>query len=455
MYYIHVFCLLGDGNCGIHALLDQLGYDQFWKEEFLTVADVRKDIVDSLDYMVESKRFEWLDDPFYEDEEDWKLKMHGNGYFIDQVFLQLASNFFHRKIVLHPVFIEDGVKFEFIPNPFTLENETATINMMFFSESRFIHGHYQSIVESPETVILDESPEVVNLDESPDNVNLDDSLEVLNTEELPETVSNEEQPENSVHNQAQNNSDATLSDLSGESNFEFSEDKLSWARLVSKAKCWNNTEIVGNKFTFGRSTTPELVNTESFPKLKKIISKEHFRIERKIMDGFKMTYVTDLSKRGTYINKKIIGLGNSYPILDGEFIGICGPATQFSYRFELIKKNDSATTESMSESEPIFDFESARNDNMDQNQSEKNEVPLPSKDFNDEQNTLPPKANEPMRQSRSRDKNPIFSPRTTRSKSNKKTKADTNSRSTRSTSNKRSHSENLSPSQTNKKAKVF
>ena len=154
-----------------------------------------------------------------------------------------------------------------------------------------------------------------------------------------------------------------------------------------------------------------------------------------------MTYVTDLSKRGTYINKKIIGLGNSYPILPGEFIGICGPATQFSYRFELIKKNDSATTESMSESELIFDFESARNENMDPNQSEKNEVPLPSKDFNDEQNTLPPKANEPMRQSRSRDKNPIFSPRTTRSKSSKKTKPNANSRSTRSTSNKRSHSE--------------
>ena len=118
--------------------------------------------------------------------------------------------------------------------------------MMFFSESGFIHGHYQSIIESPETVILDESPEVVNLDESPTNVNLDDSQEVLNTEELPETVSNEEQPENSVPNQAQNNSDATLSDLSRESNFEFSENKLPWARLVSKAKCWNNTEIFAN-----------------------------------------------------------------------------------------------------------------------------------------------------------------------------------------------------------------
>ena len=77
-----------------------------------------------------------------------------------------------------------------------------------------------------------------------------------------------------------------MSDLSGKSNFEFSEDKLPWARLVSKEKCWNNTEIVGNKFTFGRSTTPELLNTESFPKLKKIISREHFRIEQKFKDGF-------------------------------------------------------------------------------------------------------------------------------------------------------------------------
>lgn len=185
-----------------------------------------------------------------------------------------------------------------------------------------------------------------------------------------------------------------MSDLSGKSNFEFSEDKLPWARLVSKEKCWNNTEIVGNKFTFGRSTTPELLNTESFPKLKKIISKEHFRIERKFKDGFKMTFVTDLSKRGTYINKKIIGFENSYPILHGEFIGITEPATEFSYKFELIKKNkdDTATTESRSDSESIFNFESAGNESMDQNESENNEVPLPSKDSSDAQN--PSKAEE-------------------------------------------------------------
>ena len=135
----------------------------------------------------------------------------------------------------------------------------------------------------------------------------------------------------------------------------------------------------------------ELVNTESFPKLKKIISKEHFRIERKVKDGFKMTFVTDLSKRGTYINKKIIGFENSYPILHGEFIGITEPATEFSYKFELIKKNkdDTATTESRSDSESIFNFESAGNEDY---ESENNEVPLPSKDSSDAQN--PSKAEE-------------------------------------------------------------
>ena len=75
----------------------------------------------------------------------------------------------------------------------------------------------------------------MNLDESPENVNLDESPEIVNTEESPESGSTEEQPEIPRHNQEQNDSDATLSDLSGKSNFEFSEDKLPWARLVSKA----------------------------------------------------------------------------------------------------------------------------------------------------------------------------------------------------------------------------
>ena len=88
-------------------MIDQLGYDQFWKEESLNHVEIRRDVVDSIDAMIESKKFEWIDDHYYyEDKEDWKEKMHGNGYFIDEIFLHLASNFFHRKIVLHPVFIQ-------------------------------------------------------------------------------------------------------------------------------------------------------------------------------------------------------------------------------------------------------------------------------------------------------------------------------------------------------------
>jgi hypothetical protein len=246
-------------------------------------------------------------------------------------------------------------------------------------------------------------------------------------------LNNEEQPEISAPNQEQKISDETLSDLSGKSNFEFTENKLPWARLISKAECWNNAEIVPYKWTYGRSTTPELVNSESYPKLKKIISKEHFIIERKIEDGFEMTYLTDLSKRGTYINKKIIGLGNSYPILDGEYIGITAPATERSYKFELVdkNKNDSTTTESLSES----DFESGNN--------KENLFEGPIKDSSGIQN--PSKAEE--------EQNIDFSPRITRSKSNKNTKTDNNLKSTRSTSSKRTQPEHLSPNHLNKKAK--
>ena len=146
-----------------------------------------------------------------------------------------------------------------------------------------------------------------------------------------------------------------------------------------------------------------------------------------------MTYVTDLSKRGTYINKKIIGLGNSYPILDGEFIGITASATERSYKFELVNKNknDSATTESLSES----DFESGNN--------KENLFEGPIKDSSGIQN--PSKAEE--------EQNIDFSPRITRSKSNKNTKTDNNLKSTRSTSSKRTQPEHLSPNHLNKKAK--
>jgi hypothetical protein len=41
-------------------------------------------------------------------------------------------------------------------------------------EKIVIHGHYQSIVESPETGNLDDSPKVVNLDESTENLSPDE-----------------------------------------------------------------------------------------------------------------------------------------------------------------------------------------------------------------------------------------------------------------------------------------
>ena len=82
---------------------------------------------------------------------------------------------------------------------------------------------------------------------------------------------------------------------------------------------------------------------------------------------------------------------------------------------------------------------------MDQNESENNEVPLPSKDSSDAKN--PSKAEESLRQNRPREKKKKnFSPRATRSKSSKQPESNANSRSTRSTSNKRTHpekSENL------------
>ena len=71
------------------------------------------------------------------------------------------------KLVIFPVFPEDGESFEFVPSE-ALQSQT-TLYLLFFSETRFIHGHYQSkphqlqngdIVQLGETIICSKNTRI-------------------------------------------------------------------------------------------------------------------------------------------------------------------------------------------------------------------------------------------------------------------------------------------------------
>ena len=231
---------MGDGNCGVYGLLDQLKYDPFWKNVEYNHFDLRKNIVKSVHRMIRNNNFVWHDDPLLPGEgtvEEWEEYMLGNHIFVDHIFMQLAAEYFERRIILFPVFPEDGESFEFVPSG-ALQSQT-TLYLLFFSETRFIHGHYQSIRPRTENSSSGEPPE-----------------------------------------KARNDSETTvtLSDLSGRSDFEaISDINLPWARLISTSKCWNNVDITDDKWTFGKKASEEALNEKHIPpSIKRIIKLPFF-----------------------------------------------------------------------------------------------------------------------------------------------------------------------------------
>ena len=194
------------------------------------------------------------------------------------------------KLVIFPVFPEDGESFEFVPSE-ALQSQT-TLYLLFFSETRFIHGHYQSIRPRTENSSSGEPPE-----------------------------------------KARNDSETTvtLSDLSGRSDFEaISDINLPWARLISTSKCWNNVNITDDKWTFGKKAFEEALNEKYIPpRVLKGISNYHFSIERTFNEeGNVVVLLIDLSKSGTCIGDTRVVQNVSNLIFNDDYIGITGPATK-------------------------------------------------------------------------------------------------------------------------------
>ena len=110
---------LGDGNCFVHALLDQIQYDDRLKYfASLDISKLRKKIASSLEDNINNGRIFWVHeegsiDKFGEGtagltSESWERKMSTDGEFCDHIFLQLAAITLNRDIVVVPIFSESA-----------------------------------------------------------------------------------------------------------------------------------------------------------------------------------------------------------------------------------------------------------------------------------------------------------------------------------------------------------
>ena len=94
----------GDGNCFIHAILDQLKYDNLLKDMKYDVINFRKEVVHSLVDHIINGNHEWFADPEEGSPEKWMEKYEKDEVVIDNYFIYLCALKIRRRIILYPVF---------------------------------------------------------------------------------------------------------------------------------------------------------------------------------------------------------------------------------------------------------------------------------------------------------------------------------------------------------------
>ena len=76
----------------------------------------------------------------------WKTKMSTDKVFVDNLFIPLSAEVLNRIVVLYPVFVEDGhTDGKIIISPKSPIVELEPWYILYYSETSFICGHYQSI----------------------------------------------------------------------------------------------------------------------------------------------------------------------------------------------------------------------------------------------------------------------------------------------------------------------
>jgi len=146
----------GQGNsCMFHALLDQLKFQQASLASIAAShSQLRGKLVQAAYNSVKAGKLTW---PEGESVEEWRSGMAQEGTMGDEVILQAAANLFQRQIVILPVFWSAahlpslGITL-ISPSSKTTKSLTKTsttsssaLFLQYFSESRFLTPHYQSV----------------------------------------------------------------------------------------------------------------------------------------------------------------------------------------------------------------------------------------------------------------------------------------------------------------------
>ena len=132
-----------------HALLDQLRFHQV-PSIAASHSQLRAKLVQAAYNSVKAGKLTW---PEGETVEEWRSLMGQEGTMGDQVVLQVAANLFQRQIVILPVFWSaahlPSLGITLISPSSKSPSKTSSIRsalfLQYFSESRFLTPHYQSV----------------------------------------------------------------------------------------------------------------------------------------------------------------------------------------------------------------------------------------------------------------------------------------------------------------------
>ena len=134
-----------DGNCFIHCILDQIMYDPQWRFMSFNADTFRSTIVNTLNFMIESGRIE---SPLTQSQRlEWLNRMGTSGEFADHIFLQLTANVLDRNIVITRVISNEITTIT--PVNGVVGHLYPSLNVLYYEETDFVHGHYQSIRPAP------------------------------------------------------------------------------------------------------------------------------------------------------------------------------------------------------------------------------------------------------------------------------------------------------------------
>ena len=162
--YHSFYLFLGDGNCAVHAILDQMTYDKEHKNLKLNHIEFRRLIANSLDENVRNEHIYWDIGARGCSIETWTKKYSREGCYVGEVFLRLASTFLNRKIELYPVnpyVVQENTitnddpttakKIEIFPHnehcgcKTSENNQMNIITLLYYEETYFASPHFQSI----------------------------------------------------------------------------------------------------------------------------------------------------------------------------------------------------------------------------------------------------------------------------------------------------------------------